>query len=740
MRKIYRKKRWLAAALSLCLGISLLPASAAAETVSISSLPVAGAEPGGQWEGWTELNANLLKDLGASDETKKEYKSLEAGRYYLAGDLKLEYALVIQDVNVTLDLNGHVLEGAGDKRVIALAVTNKAGKETKFTLQDSEPNAINNLDASQSVWKIADDNTKKADQRIVTGGVITGGYDGNCAGGLKMFANDGMITCSMEGGSIVGCQAGSDGGGGVCVWGKNAKFTMSGGAIFGNTTNGENKTPPGDALAGKDGANIEMSGGRIESENGRPDGANTILIQKSAMTQSGGEIKGKIRVNGDDPSRKASFHASGGTIEGDFDLDGDNVTCEIGPQVQHSGTCWYTVSFQVMRPDGLDKLGNFEPPRAQTVKKGECATVPKEPTSNEPNSSLTFSHWYLDDPKMPYDFATPVTKSIVLKAHMHEDESWNPSPPAPALVKAGTCTSAAIYSASACWHCGKGDPTATTSPGAIDPSNHEGPIGDWQSNETEHWRICSACQVEVDRGKHNYVNGTCSVCQAVQPTAPAPAPDPAPAPTPGSSGGSSSGSYTPAPTPQPTRPTPTVTVDQMGDVPQNVYFYEAVKWAAEMGITQGAADGSFKPYQSCSKNQLVTFLWRAAGCPKPSGTDADTDGAYYSEAVKWAAEAGIFDAKGNAAGGSAKFSRQQVASIVYRFAKALGYDLTQGDEKLMLSYNADEMTTEDLTAFRWACSNGILQPADGYLMPDGTVNRSQLIAMLYRLMAEKTDQ
>lgn len=725
MRKIYRKKRWLAAALSLCLGISLLPAAAAAETVSVSSLPVAGAAFDDTWK---KLDANLLNTLKKTEGTSTEYESLPAGKYYLAGDLEPEYTIKIKNVDVTLDLNGHVLQADGKRRAISVECND--GKEISFTLQDSNPTVTNTLDASSDSWKIADDKTPENKRRTVSGGVITGGSDREKGGGLEISGANGTLTARMTGGSIAGCWA-AQGGGGVYVFGEHMTFEMSGGAIFGNSI----FSGGGAALRVYEQAKFTMSGGRIESDVKAMSG---VEIRNASMTQTNGEIQGAICVKTSDDNKLATFTAEGGTIRGDIDTQGSNATCTIAPQVQQSGSVSYTVSFQVVAPNGKSGLNGFQAPQEQKVQKGECAKDTGGPSSTEGNTSCTFSHWYLDDLKVPYDFTAPVTKSIVLTAHMHDNASWQQSTTASALVKAGTCTSAAIYSNFACKYCGKGNPSAATSPGAIDPSNHGGPFGDWQSNETEHWRICSACQVEVGRETHNYVNGTCSVCRAAEPTAPAPAP--APAPTPGSSGGSSSGSYTPAPTPQPTRPTPTVTVDQMGDVPKNVYFYEAVKWAAEMGITQGAADGSFKPYQSCSKNQLVTFLWRAAGCPKPSGADADTDGAYYSEAVKWAAEAGIFDAKGNAAGGSAKFSRQQVASIVYRFAKALGYDLTQGDEKLMLSYNADEMTTEDLTAFRWACSNGILQPADGYLMPDGTVNRSQLIAMLYRLMAEKTDQ
>ena len=81
------------------------------------------------------------------------------------------------------------------------------------------------------------------------------------------------------------------------------------------------------------------------------------------------------------------------------------------------------------------------------------------------------------------------------------------------------------------------------------------------------------------------------------------------------------------------------------DVPNNAYFYEAVKWAVKNGITTGVGNDLFAPEQPCTRAQIVTFLWRAAGSPEPKGTAAGmTDvvsGSYYEKAVAWAIENGI---------------------------------------------------------------------------------------------------
>ena len=81
------------------------------------------------------------------------------------------------------------------------------------------------------------------------------------------------------------------------------------------------------------------------------------------------------------------------------------------------------------------------------------------------------------------------------------------------------------------------------------------------------------------------------------------------------------------------------------DVPNNAYFYEAVKWAVENGITTGVGNDLFAPEQPCTRAQIVTFLWRAAGSPEPKGAASGmTDvvsGSYYEKAVAWAIENGI---------------------------------------------------------------------------------------------------
>ena len=119
-------------------------------------------------------------------------------------------------------------------------------------------------------------------------------------------------------------------------------------------------------------------------------------------------------------------------------------------------------------------------------------------------------------------------------------------------------------------------------------------------------------------------------------------------------------------------PEPTGTANPFTDVSPDAYYYKAVLWAVEKGITKGATATTFAPDATVTRAQFVTFLWRAANLPAASGTNPFTDltdtGAYYYNAVLWAAEQAI------TAGTSATTfspddicSRGQVVTFLYRY-------------------------------------------------------------------------
>ena len=177
------------------------------------------------------------------------------------------------------------------------------------------------------------------------------------------------------------------------------------------------------------------------------------------------------------------------------------------------------------------------------------------------------------------------------------------------------------------------------------------------------------------------------------------------------------------------------------DVPAGAYYYDAVLWAAEGGIVTGTDAVHFSPDTSCTRAQLVTFLWRAAGSPvvnyAMNFNDVD-GGAYYAEAVRWAASLGIAGGYGDGRFGTNDFvTREQVAAILHRFAKAQGMDTTQGGMAIREFDDFDAVPAYALEAMDWAVNAGVLKGDNNRLLPQDNCTRAQIVTMLYRALGEK---
>ena len=120
-------------------------------------------------------------------------------------------------------------------------------------------------------------------------------------------------------------------------------------------------------------------------------------------------------------------------------------------------------------------------------------------------------------------------------------------------------------------------------------------------------------------------------------------------------------------------PAPKTKVMPFTDVPSGSYYYDAVLWAMEQGITKGTSDTAFSPNASCTRAQIVTFLWRANGSPVASGNSAFTDvaaDAYYAAAVTWAEKNGVTGGIGGGLFGSNNnCTRAQIVTFIYRSVK-----------------------------------------------------------------------
>lgn len=171
------------------------------------------------------------------------------------------------------------------------------------------------------------------------------------------------------------------------------------------------------------------------------------------------------------------------------------------------------------------------------------------------------------------------------------------------------------------------------------------------------------------------------------------------------------------------------------DVTMDNYYFDAVLWAVDEGITVGTSDTTFSPDASCTRAQMVTFLWRAAGSPKASVstcafTDVDKD-AYYYEALLWAVENGITNGtSATTFSPNASCTRGQMATFLYRDAKspAVSGSHAFNDVKANAYYN---------NAVIWAAAEGITKgTSDTTFSPDADCTRGQMVTFLYRYLAE----
>ena len=172
------------------------------------------------------------------------------------------------------------------------------------------------------------------------------------------------------------------------------------------------------------------------------------------------------------------------------------------------------------------------------------------------------------------------------------------------------------------------------------------------------------------------------------------------------------------------------------DVPNDAYYYEAVKWAAENGVTGGIGNGLFGPNQPCTRAQIVTFLWRAAGSPVVNYlmpfTDVD-EGAYYAEAVRWAASTGIVTGLTETTfGANGVCTRAQVVTMLYRFAKVQGMDTTQGGMAIREFDDFDSVPAYALEAMDWAVNTGVFKGDNNRLLPQNACTRAQIVTLLRR--------
>ena len=174
------------------------------------------------------------------------------------------------------------------------------------------------------------------------------------------------------------------------------------------------------------------------------------------------------------------------------------------------------------------------------------------------------------------------------------------------------------------------------------------------------------------------------------------------------------------------------------DVPADAYYYDAVLWAAENDITGGVDDTHFAPNAPCTRAQIVTFLWRAAGSPvvnyAMNFSDVPAD-AYYAEAVRWAVSQGITKGTSDTTfGPDATCTRAQAMTFIYRSEQAQGGGM-QGEWMFLNPFSDVDLENYYGEAVMWAVANGVTNgTSDTTFSPGADCTRAQIVTFLFRCL------
>ena len=181
------------------------------------------------------------------------------------------------------------------------------------------------------------------------------------------------------------------------------------------------------------------------------------------------------------------------------------------------------------------------------------------------------------------------------------------------------------------------------------------------------------------------------------------------------------------------------------DLNVNAWYHDGVHFCIDEGLMEGYGGGLFGPNDTLSRAQLCQIVYNMEGQPAVTGGsvfDDVADGAWYADAVTWAAENGIVGGYGNGKyGPDDPITREQLAAILWRYAKYKGYDVSVGEDTNILSYtDVADLSEYAIPAMQWACGACVIEGVtDSTLVPQGDATRAQAAAMLQRFCEYYTD-
>ena len=180
-------------------------------------------------------------------------------------------------------------------------------------------------------------------------------------------------------------------------------------------------------------------------------------------------------------------------------------------------------------------------------------------------------------------------------------------------------------------------------------------------------------------------------------------------------------------------------VEKFADAKNTAWYHDGVHYCLDSGLMVGTSDTTFSPNDNITRAQIVTMLWRLEGSQSVAGNgykDVKSD-AYYSSAVAWASENSIVDGYGDENfGPNDSITREQLAAIMYRYAKFKSMDVSVGEDTNILDFDdATSISTYAVPAIQWACGSGVMNGTDTFkISPKGTATRAQAACIMQRFL------
>lgn len=637
---------------------------------------------------WTlllALGAALALCVGASATEVSTADALTGdsvelnGEYKLIADITIDRSIVInKEKSVTLDLNGHVLQYKNDSTNGSVIKVEGGGVYIDSSANSNADTFT--MNGGSIIGCTADGGggvlvALECHFTMNTGAVIQS-CTAQMGGGVYCLGMSGSSgTFTLNGGTIQSCKALGRGGGGVS---NSGEFLMQNGSIKGCTSEKDSNASGGVLNSGQ----FTMSGGTVEDN----------VTNSGTINADDGEITGGVTNSGTITGSGGVTGSSSTTFSGSVTNNGGTLTgfCTFtGTVINNGGKIIGFCDFEKANLSG-ELTVTFDPDNGEQsftrqvpwCKDGAALT---EPSPAPTKDGYSFDGWYKGYGWDKWDFDTnKVSYTMTLTAR------WTENPPAPSYDD-----SEPTYTVSA--------PTAENGKIAVSPKNASAGSTVTITVKPDSGYVLETISVTDKNGNDLKLTDK------------------------------GNGKYTFT---MPARRVEikasfveTVEVSPFADVAIDAYCYEAVRWAVKNGITDGVGNDRFAPEQSCTRAQIVTFFWRAAGSPVVNYamdlSDVAED-AYYGEAVRWALSEGITTGTGKSSfSPDATCTRAQAVTFLARALNANASGKAEFGDVPTDSYFAE--------AVAWAAANGVTEGVGGGLFgSDNSCTRGQIVTFLYR--------